>query len=36
MTIGYATRFPNEECPEAIIIMVAEVSNGMCLSVSLD
>lgn len=25
MTIGYGVRFPNEECPEAIIVMVLEV-----------
>ncbi|XP_026735442.1 G protein-activated inward rectifier potassium channel 3-like [Trichoplusia ni] len=32
MTIGYGTRFPNEECPEAIIIMVAEIVAGTALS----
>ncbi|CAH0697277.1 unnamed protein product [Spodoptera exigua] len=32
MTIGYGTRFPNEECPEAIIIMVLEIVAGTALS----
>lgn len=27
MTIGYGVRYPNEECPEAIIIMVFEVKK---------
>lgn len=25
MTIGYGVRYPSEECPEAIIVMVIEV-----------
>ncbi|CAG9792294.1 unnamed protein product [Diatraea saccharalis] len=32
MTIGYGVRFPNEECPEAIIIMVLEIVAGTALS----
>ncbi|CAB3240410.1 unnamed protein product [Arctia plantaginis] len=32
MTIGYGARFPNEECPEAIIIMVLEIVAGTALS----
>ena len=29
MTMGYGVRYPNEECPEAIIIMVLEVRMGL-------
>ncbi|KAG6451724.1 hypothetical protein O3G_MSEX007310 [Manduca sexta] len=32
MTIGYGVRYPNEECPEAIIIMVFEIVAGTALS----
>ncbi|XP_028035340.1 ATP-sensitive inward rectifier potassium channel 1-like [Bombyx mandarina] len=32
MTIGYGSRYPNEECPEAIIIMVFEIVAGTALS----
>ncbi|XP_023950444.2 G protein-activated inward rectifier potassium channel 3-like [Bicyclus anynana] len=32
MTIGYGVRYPNEECPEAIIIMVLEIVAGTALS----
>ncbi|CAF4956616.1 unnamed protein product [Pieris macdunnoughi] len=32
MTIGYGVRFPNEECPEAIIVMVLEIVAGTALS----
>ncbi|XP_039746836.1 ATP-sensitive inward rectifier potassium channel 1-like [Pararge aegeria] len=32
MTIGYGVRYPNEECPEAIIIMVFEIIAGTALS----
>ncbi|XP_052749446.1 G protein-activated inward rectifier potassium channel 3-like [Galleria mellonella] len=32
MTIGYGARYPNEECPEAIIIMVLEIVAGTALS----
>ncbi|KOB51894.1 Inward rectifier potassium channel [Operophtera brumata] len=32
MTIGYGVRFPNEECPEAIIVMVFEIVAGTALS----
>ncbi|XP_063633212.1 G protein-activated inward rectifier potassium channel 3-like [Cydia splendana] len=32
MTIGYGVRYPSEECPEAIIIMVLEIVAGTALS----
>ncbi|CAG5006702.1 unnamed protein product [Parnassius apollo] len=32
MTIGYGVRYPSEECPEAIIIMVMEIVAGTALS----
>ncbi|XP_050676023.1 G protein-activated inward rectifier potassium channel 3-like [Leptidea sinapis] len=32
MTIGYGVRYPNEECPEAIVIMVLEIVAGTALS----
>ncbi|XP_032522068.2 ATP-sensitive inward rectifier potassium channel 11-like [Danaus plexippus] len=32
MTIGYGVRYPNEECPEAILIMVLEIIAGTALS----
>ncbi|XP_041972519.1 G protein-activated inward rectifier potassium channel 3-like isoform X2 [Aricia agestis] len=32
MTIGYGVRYPNEECPEAIIVMVLEIVAGTALS----
>ncbi|XP_049881017.1 G protein-activated inward rectifier potassium channel 3-like isoform X2 [Pectinophora gossypiella] len=32
MTIGYGVRFPNEECPEAIIVMVIEIVAGTAMS----
>ncbi|XP_061705034.1 G protein-activated inward rectifier potassium channel 3-like [Cydia pomonella] len=32
MTIGYGVRYPSEECPEAIIIMVVEIVAGTALS----
>ncbi|XP_034826027.1 G protein-activated inward rectifier potassium channel 3-like [Maniola hyperantus] len=32
MTIGYGVRYPNEECPEAIIVMVFEIIAGTALS----
>ncbi|KAL0860285.1 hypothetical protein ABMA27_009702 [Loxostege sticticalis] len=32
MTIGYGIRFPNEECPEAIFVMVLEIVAGTALS----
>ncbi|CAH2098511.1 unnamed protein product [Euphydryas editha] len=32
MTIGYGVRYPNEECPEAIFVMVLEIVVGTALS----
>lgn len=32
MTIGYGVRYPNEECPEAIVIMVLEIVAGTAIS----
>ncbi|XP_013148209.1 PREDICTED: ATP-sensitive inward rectifier potassium channel 1-like [Papilio polytes] len=32
MTIGYGVRYPSEECPEAIIVMVIEIVAGTALS----
>ncbi|KAI5631571.1 inward rectifier potassium channel domain-containing protein [Phthorimaea operculella] len=32
MTIGYGVRFPNEECPEAIIVMVIEIVVGTAMT----
>ncbi|VVC92701.1 unnamed protein product [Leptidea sinapis] len=31
MTIGYGVRYPNEECPEAIVIMVCLRDGELCL-----
>ncbi|XP_059056061.1 G protein-activated inward rectifier potassium channel 3-like [Achroia grisella] len=32
MTIGYGARYPSEECPEAIIVMVLEIVAGTALT----
>ncbi|KAJ2944900.1 hypothetical protein O0L34_g1792 [Tuta absoluta] len=32
MTIGYGVRFPNEECPDAIIVMVLEIVVGTAMT----